>query len=118
ATGIAADQIGIGGAAQVPAGARLRLGRARTGLRSYLAVRGGIDVTPVLGSRASDTLGALGPAPIRRGDLLRVATPDGARPTTVRPSRGGFRGVIDPSGAAGPAGGGGSDGKDRDDATL
>ena len=42
------------------------------GLRSYLAVRGGIDVPPVLGSRSTDTLSGLGPAPLRAGDRLPV----------------------------------------------
>ena len=39
----------------------LRLGMPPTGLRTYLAVRGGIDVAPVLGSRSTDTLSGLGP---------------------------------------------------------
>src|SRR5207244_855528 len=33
-----------------PAGAIIRLGAPTSGLRSYLAVRGGVDVEPVLGS--------------------------------------------------------------------
>lgn len=48
------------------------LGMARTGLRSYLAVRGGIDVTPVLGSRSYDVLSRIGPAPLRAGDVLTI----------------------------------------------
>ena len=35
------------------------------GLRSYLSVRGGIAVAPVLGSRSTDTLSGLGPPPLR-----------------------------------------------------
>ncbi|WP_380164381.1 biotin-dependent carboxyltransferase family protein [Jannaschia sp. R86511] len=50
----------------------LRLGAPPVGLRSYVAVRGGIDVTPVLGSRATDTLSGLGPPPLRPGDRLPV----------------------------------------------
>lgn len=42
------------------------------GLRSYLAVRGGIDVPEVLGSRSTDTLSGTGPAPVRAGDRLMV----------------------------------------------
>ena len=34
----------------------LAVGQLTSGLRAYLAVRGGIDVDPVLGSRATDTL--------------------------------------------------------------
>ena len=50
----------------------LGLGIPPVGLRSYLAVRGGIDVPPVLGSRATDTLSGLGPEPVRSGDVLPV----------------------------------------------
>ena len=44
----------------------LRLGRPPSGLRTYLAVRGGIDVPPVLGSRSTDVLSGIGPAAARR----------------------------------------------------
>ena len=50
----------------------ITLGRPASGLRSYLAVRGGIDVPTVLGSRSYDVLSALGPAPLRDGDVLTV----------------------------------------------
>ena len=50
----------------------LRVGPARGGVRTYLAVGGGIAVPPVLGSRATDTLSGLGPAPLRDGDHLPV----------------------------------------------
>lgn len=50
----------------------LELGAPRAGLRSYLAVRGGLSVTPVLGSCATDTLARLGPRPLRAGDVLAV----------------------------------------------
>lgn len=53
-------------------GQRLRLGSPASGLRSYLAVRGGIDVVPLLGSRSRDTLAGLGPGPVRAGDVLPV----------------------------------------------
>jgi KipI family sensor histidine kinase inhibitor len=56
----------------VRAGSVLRLGVPTAGLRSYLAVAGGIDVQPVLGSRSADRLSGLGPAPLRPGDRLRV----------------------------------------------
>lgn len=45
-------------------GETLQLGSPTTGLRTYLHVRGGVDVAPVLGSRATDTLAGLGPAPL------------------------------------------------------
>ena len=62
-------------------GATLALGTPVTGLRTYLTVRGGIDVPPVLGSRSTDTLAGLGPVPVRVGDVLPVGDPGGAFPT-------------------------------------
>ncbi len=59
-----------GSAFAVPAGSVVRLGSPGTGLRSYVAVDGGIDIAPVLGSRSADLLSGLGPAPLRAGDLL------------------------------------------------
>ncbi len=59
------------------AGHELRLGAPASGLRSYLAVRGGIAVEPVLGSRSTDLLSGLGPPPLATGDLLPVGEPDG-----------------------------------------
>ena len=56
----------------VRAGETISLGPARTGLRSYLAVRGGFDVDPVLGSRSYDVLSSIGPRPLTSGDVLRV----------------------------------------------
>ncbi|SNS20108.1 biotin-dependent carboxylase uncharacterized domain-containing protein [Geodermatophilus saharensis] len=54
------------------AGTTLGLGTPAAGLRTYLAVRGGIAVDPVLGSRSTDVLSGLGPAPLRAGDRLPV----------------------------------------------
>jgi biotin-dependent carboxylase-like uncharacterized protein len=64
----------------LPAGARLELGRPATGLRTYLAVRGGIATDPVLGSRSTDTMSGLGPAPLAPGMVLPVGAPTGAVP--------------------------------------
>ncbi|MFG3603999.1 5-oxoprolinase subunit C family protein [Micromonospora chersina] len=61
----------------LPAGAILRVGPARAGVRTWLAVSGGIAVEPVLGSRATDTLSGLGPPPLRDGDRLPVGAPTG-----------------------------------------
>jgi biotin-dependent carboxylase-like uncharacterized protein len=58
----------------VPAGAVLALGVPAAGLRSYVAVRGGVDVPVVLGSRSTDTLSGLGPPPLAAGDRLPVGT--------------------------------------------
>ena len=50
----------------------ISLGAPHSGLRTYLAVRGGIAVTPVLGSRSYDVMSAIGPAPLQPGDVLPV----------------------------------------------
>jgi biotin-dependent carboxylase-like uncharacterized protein len=63
---------------RLEAGSVLRLGTPSRGLRSYLAVAGGIDVSPVLGSRSTDTLGHLGPPPVSAGDRLPVGPAIGA----------------------------------------
>lgn len=56
----------------VPAGSEVALAPPASGLRTYLSVRGGIDVPAVLGSRSWDTLAGLGPDPLAAGDLLPV----------------------------------------------
>jgi KipI family sensor histidine kinase inhibitor len=67
---------GFGQALIMPAGAELRVGGPVTGLRTYLAVRGGLAGPAELGSRSSDLLARLGPAPLRAGDSLPVAVDD------------------------------------------
>ena len=62
---------------RVPAGAMVQLGRATRGVRSYLAVAGGVVVEPVLGSRSTDTLAYVGPGVLRDGDVLPVGEPAG-----------------------------------------
>ncbi|HXE66439.1 MAG TPA: biotin-dependent carboxyltransferase family protein [Rhodanobacteraceae bacterium] len=57
------------------AGSKIELGAMRSGCRSYLAVRGGFDVAPVLGSRSTDVNAQLGPLmgrPLRTGDILKT----------------------------------------------
>jgi len=67
---------GRGAALHAPLAARtgdvLELGAPPRGVRTYLAVRGGIAVAPVLGSRSTDVLGGIGPEPVRAGDVLPV----------------------------------------------
>ena len=60
----------------------LRLGLPLSGLRTYVSVRGGIDVPPVLGSRSTDTLSGLGPPPVAAGDLLPLGPAPRTFPTT------------------------------------
>ncbi len=74
------DDSGLGVPFAVPAGATLTVGPPATGVRSYLAVRGGLVVPPVLGSRSRDTLSGLGPAPLRAGDRLPVGGAGGCGP--------------------------------------
>ncbi|MFI2708769.1 biotin-dependent carboxyltransferase family protein [Micromonospora sp. NPDC018662] len=70
----------VGRPLSLPAGAVLRIGPARAGVRTWLAVSGGISVEPVLGSRSTDTLSGLGPPPLRDGDRLPLGTPAGPPP--------------------------------------
>lgn len=62
------------------AGQTLALGAPDWGLRTYLAVRGGIAVATVLGSRATDQLTGLGPPPVTAGDALPVGDDLAAEP--------------------------------------
>ncbi|MFF9110616.1 biotin-dependent carboxyltransferase family protein [Streptomyces sp. NPDC014805] len=59
-----------GAPVRVPAGAVLDVGPAVRGVRAYVAVSGGIAVDPVLGSRSTDLLSGLGPAPLADGAVL------------------------------------------------
>ncbi|WP_225836611.1 biotin-dependent carboxyltransferase family protein [Streptomyces sp. NK08204] len=69
--------VGWGAPVVVPAGELLEVGAAVAGVRSYLAVAGGIAVEPVLGSRATDLLSGLGPAPLTDGTVLPLGAPSG-----------------------------------------
>jgi KipI family sensor histidine kinase inhibitor len=66
------------------AGEELSVGVPTSGLRSYLAVRGGFDLEPVLGSLSTDVLAGLGPAPVTAGTVLPVRIPTrGIPPVTL-----------------------------------
>ncbi|MBN9045936.1 MAG: 5-oxoprolinase/urea amidolyase family protein [Rhizobiales bacterium] len=67
------------------AGDELSLGVPPEGARSYLALRGGFVVEPVLGSAATDTLAKVGPAPMRAGDVLIPANRPAAAVDPDRP---------------------------------
>ncbi len=92
-----------GRAVRAPAGAVLEVGVPARGLRTWLAVRGGLAAAPVLGSRSTDVLSGLGPARIAAGDVLPLGTafdglpqlgpdgvpqrrPDGTREAAVPPA--------------------------------
>lgn len=66
----------------VPADTTVRLGRPTAGLRSYLAVRGGLRGVEVLGSVSWDTMAKLGTPPLKPGDVLQVASAAGEAPAT------------------------------------
>lgn len=70
---------------EVAAGSVVQVGMPRRGVRSYLAVRGGIDVAPVLGSRSTDASG-LGPARPAPGDELPIGTQGGASGSVPPPA--------------------------------
>ncbi|MEP6587903.1 MAG: 5-oxoprolinase subunit PxpB [Polaromonas sp.] len=53
-------------------GDTLSIGQPQAGLRTYLAVRGGFAVAPVLGSCSTDTLAQVGPKPLAAGDVLAI----------------------------------------------
>lgn len=64
----------------VHAGERIRFGPRLSGARAVLAVRGGIQVPPVLGSRATSLISRIGPfggRPLKAGDVLPVLRADG-----------------------------------------
>lgn len=64
------------------AGERFRVDAPAGSVWAYLAVRGGFDVEPVLGSRSTDTLGHVGPAPLRTDDVLNVGLDPGSELAT------------------------------------
>jgi len=75
---------------RVRAGDVLRLGPARSGVRAYLAIAGGVDTPPVLGSRATYVRGRLGGLEgraLRKGDRLPLGRVGAARPRRVQPER-------------------------------
>ncbi|MFD9820641.1 5-oxoprolinase subunit C family protein [Streptomyces violascens] len=69
-----------GAPVRVPPGAVVEVGGATHGVRSYLAIAGGITVEPVLGSRSTDLLSGLGPPPLRDGAALPLGSPATAYP--------------------------------------
>jgi biotin-dependent carboxylase-like uncharacterized protein len=62
----------------VRAGQVLACFAARRGVRTYLAVAGGIDAPLFLGSSARDTLSGIGLPPLNAGDRLAIGTAHGA----------------------------------------
>jgi antagonist of KipI len=83
-------------AVEVQAGDVVRCGASNSGARCYLAVRGGIDMPLILGSRSAHLLTGLGPKALEAGDVLPIgdAAVRRARREAARPpefSRGPLR---------------------------
>lgn len=90
--------VGANTAFPVLAASELVFAGARSGARAYLAVRGGIDVPPVLGSRSTYVragVGGFGGRALRTGDALRIGDRGGpapaarSLPATLHPAVGG-----------------------------
>lgn len=73
------------------AGETLTLGPVTEGLRCYVGVRGGVAAETVMGSRSTDLMSGIGPAPLAAGSHLPVGPIHGAHvvgspePATLRP---------------------------------
>ena len=84
-------------AIEIGSGGELGVGPLVGGARAYICVRGGIDAELVLGSRSTDLLTGLGPAPLQAGNLLAVGEepPVGPEPAArLEPTDGGALRVV------------------------
>lgn len=83
----ALDRDGRGEAMNAPfdahAGQVLTLGAPTAGVYTYVGVRGGVAVPPVLGSRAADLLSGLGPNVLAAGDRLPIGTDRNGPPPAI-----------------------------------
>lgn len=75
----AAAQVTVNGKRRTPAtalllaeGSTLSVGEAQQGLRSYVALRGGVRSEDILGSASTDVLSGLGPDPLVAGSQLSL----------------------------------------------
>ncbi len=64
-------------------GDEIILGRPLAGFRSYMALRGGFKVEPVLKSASFDSLSNLGPKPLSAGDNIFIANTSALRPVLL-----------------------------------
>jgi biotin-dependent carboxylase-like uncharacterized protein len=95
-TGAPCPGVAMNGPFHVRAGQEIAVGIPSEGLRTYLAVRGGIDVSEVLGSRSTDVLAGIGPTALETGMSLPIgnrtngfpnvdfAPPTGLAPAVLR----------------------------------
>lgn len=70
---VAGQTIAPGAAFALDAGDEVRIDPPQAGMRSYLALRGGYEVAPVLGSAATDTLAFVGPEALKSGAVIAPA---------------------------------------------
>jgi biotin-dependent carboxylase-like uncharacterized protein len=90
--------VGMDGPIAVRAGQQVIIGLPSEGVRTYVAVRGGIDVPPVLGSRSTDLLSRIGPPVLESGTRLPIGRRVTGFPNVdIAPRRDG------PLGSLGPA---------------
>jgi biotin-dependent carboxylase-like uncharacterized protein len=75
---------GVGSHSSIPLGPgdTLAVQAPPHGVRNYLAVRGGLQARPELGSRSTDVLSGLGPEPLTAGQALGVGRPEQPLPDT------------------------------------
>ncbi|GAB3580527.1 5-oxoprolinase subunit C family protein [Calidifontibacter terrae] len=67
--------VSFGEAISLKPGDRLRIGTPVIGLRSYVALRGGLCATPLFGSASSNPTAGIGPALLAVGDRWEVGSP-------------------------------------------
>ena len=75
-------------AMRVPARGILACGGVKTGARLYLAIQGGMDVQPIMGSASTNMAGHFGGfegRALRKGDLLGVRKGPNSRVSTLKP---------------------------------
>jgi antagonist of KipI len=84
-------------AVRVPARGVLACGGLKTGARLYLAIQGGLDVRPIMGSASTNMAGHFGGIEgrgLRNGDLLGVRRGSNSRVRTLKP--GAIEGLYSP----------------------
>jgi antagonist of KipI len=83
-------------------GDTVRCGPARNGARSYLSVRGGLDVPLVMGSASVHVMTGVGGRPLRRGDVLPIGDRAVRRPRKPAPGAPSHNGIANLRATAGP----------------